>query len=89
MIGLWFLKYALDKPIITKIRKGNNNSIVTCDRATVLAFTLSLIALYQCIKFHLIPFYTLRDKLIIAKIKMGINSVITCNSYSSCTLHYL
>ena len=58
----YFQKYAPDKPIITIIRKGNN-SIITCDIAMVLAFTISLIALYQCIKFHLIPFYTLRDML--------------------------
>ena len=58
----YFQRYTPDKPIITKIRKGNS-SVITCERATVLAFTLSLIALYQCIKFHLIPFYTLRDTL--------------------------
>ena len=45
-----------------KNRKGNN-SIITCYRATVLAFTLSLKALYQCIKFHLNSFYTVRDML--------------------------
>ena len=42
--------------------KGNNSKI-TCDRATILAFTQPLIALYQCIKFHLIIFSTLRDML--------------------------
>ena len=35
-----FQRYAPDKPIITKIRKGHN-SVITCDGATVLAFTLS------------------------------------------------
>ena len=31
--------------------------------ATILAITQPLIAIYQCIKFHLIPFNTLRDML--------------------------
>ena len=41
----YFQIYAPDKPIITKIRKGNN-SVIICDRAMLLAFKLSLIALY-------------------------------------------
>ena len=36
-------------------------------------------AVYQCIKFHLIPFYTFQryvpDNLFIAKIKKGCNSI--------------
>ena len=43
-----------------------------------------LMAIYQCIKFHLIPFYTLRDMFqtsffFIAKIKKGSNSINTGN----------
>ena len=41
----YFRSYAPNKPIITKIRKGYN-SVITCDRATLLAFTPSLVALY-------------------------------------------
>ena len=73
-----------DKQIITKIRKGNN-SVIIFDRAMVLALTLSLIALYQCIRSFVVFFlYGLlkryaTDKLIIAKIKTRSNSVITCN----------
>ena len=36
---------------------------ITYNRATILAFTQPLIALYQCIRFHLIPFNSLRDML--------------------------
>ena len=77
-----FQKHASDKPIITLTNRKGNNSVITYDRATVLAFPLPLTALYQCIMFHLIPFNTLKaasDKLIIAKTKKGSNSVITCN----------
>ena len=40
---------------------------------------LSLMAVYQCIKFHLIPFYIFRDmdKLFIAKTEKESNSVNT------------
>ena len=58
-----------------------NNSVTTCDWLLFLHSALYLIGLYQCIKFHLIPFHTLQrytpDKLFIAKIKMGSNSVKT------------
>ena len=75
----YFQKYASDKLIIAKIEKGNN-SVITWDRASILVCTLSLIALYQCIKFHLICFYTFRyaqEKLFIAKIKNGSNFIYT------------
>ena len=58
----YFQRYAPDKLTTAKIRKGNNSKI-TCDRVTVLAFALPLIAVYQCIKFHLIPFCAFRDML--------------------------
>ena len=67
----YFQRYAPDKPIITKLRKGNN-SVITCDRATI-AFTLSLIALYQMyqVSFDSLLYFKryATDKLIIAKIK--------------------
>ena len=47
------------------------------EKATDLAFTLSLIALYQCIKFHLIHFYTLRDMLLTSLLLQGNNSINT------------
>ena len=50
------------------------------DRVTVLAIALPLMAIYQCIKFQLIPFYTFRDmprtSFLLQKIK-GSNSVNT------------
>ena len=53
-------------------------TVITCERVTVLAFCTSL---YQCIKFHLMPFYSFRDmhrpNFFIAKIKQGSNSVNT------------
>ena len=69
-----------------KIGTGNNSIILVIE----LPF-IPLIALYQCIKLHLIPFNSLRgmlrtDKLIIAKVKMGNNSVITCNRVTVLTL---
>ena len=50
----------MEKLVIAKIGKGNN-FVITCDIATVFAITQRLIALYQCIKFNLIPFNTSRD----------------------------
>ena len=48
--------------VIVKNGKGNN-SVITRDNAIVLAVTEPLIALFQCIKFYLIPFNTSRDML--------------------------
>ena len=56
---LYFLRYAPDKLFIAK----GINFVNTGDRVTVLAFCSSSDALYQCIKFHLLPFYTFRDML--------------------------
>ena len=50
----YFQRNTSDKLINANFGKGNN-SVITCDRATILAFTQSLISFYQCIKFHLIP----------------------------------
>ena len=47
----YFQRYALDKLIIAKNRKGNN-SVTTCDGLLFLHSAISLIDLYQCIKFH-------------------------------------
>ena len=70
----------MDKLIIAKIRKGNN-SVITCDGLWFLCSALSLMGLYQCIKFYLIPFYTFRDMLrtsfLLQKFKKGSNSVNT------------
>ena len=78
----YFYRYAPEKLTIAKIRKGNN-SVITCDRVMVLAVCISLMAIYQCIKFHLIPFYTFGDmlqtSLQLQKIRKGNNSVITCD----------
>ena len=43
----YFYRYASEKLIITKIRKGNK--VITCDKATILAFTQPLVAVYQYI----------------------------------------
>lgn len=63
---IWFRLILSDmllaKLLLQNIGKGNN-SVYTCDGATVLTLTLCMIALYQCIKFHLIPFNNLRDNL--------------------------
>ena len=37
-------------------KNKGNNSVITCDRATILAFKL-----YHCIEFHLVPFNTLKE----------------------------
>ena len=47
---LYFLRYAPDKVFIAKIK--GSNSVNTGDRIMALAFCNSLMALYQCIKFH-------------------------------------
>ena len=80
---MWYLITFRDmlrtSQLLQKNRKGNN-SVITCDRATVLAFTLSLEALYQCVKFYLIPFYTLRDMLRTSLLLQQVRrEVITCN----------
>ena len=53
-------------------------------RPICLHSTLPLMAIYQCIKFHLSPFYTFRDMLrtsfFIEKIKKGSNSLNTGDS---------
>ena len=69
MKGLRFLHNALlltdicFRQIKNAILWNGNNSENTCDRATILAFTQPLIALYQSIKFHMIPFNTYTDML--------------------------
>ena len=50
----YFKRYASDKLINAKIKMGSN-SVITCNRVTVLA--LSLMAVSQCIRFHLILLY--------------------------------
>ena len=66
--------------LLQKIRKGNN-SVKACDIVQVLDYALPLMAIYQYIKFHLIPFITFRDMLrtnfLLQKIKKGSNSVNT------------
>ena len=51
----YFLRYAPDKLTIAKFRKGNN-SVITCDRVTVLALCTSSdshLTMYQ-VSFHLL-----------------------------------
>ena len=66
-----------------KIRKGNN-SVITCDRVTVLALCTSSdgrLSMYQDSFNSLIYFQRYApDKLLIAKIKKGSNSVNTGDS---------
>ena len=88
----YFQRYVLDKFNIAKIRKGNN-SINTDDRVMVLAFCTSpynSLSLYQ-VSFIYLQYFQRHalDKLTIAKIRKGNNSVITSDSYGSCTLHFL
>ena len=71
-----------NKVCIQSISKGDNSRWTdgrTAGRSGT--FTLPLMAIYQCIKFHLIPFYTFigyaSDKLFIAKIKKESNSINT------------
>ena len=75
---LYFQRYALDKFNIAKIRKGNN-SVITCDIVTVLAlctFSDGHLLMYQVSFNSLLYFqrYAL-DKLFIAKINKGSNSI--------------
>ena len=45
------------KLFTAKIKKGNN-CVNISNRVTVLKNALSLMAVYQCIKFYLIPFHS-------------------------------
>ena len=79
----------LHDPASTKGAK----SVIIYDWIMVLVLTaLPLIALYQCVKFHLVPFDTFRNmiwtKELIKTIK-GVNFIITYKwyDYGSCTLH--
>ena len=59
---LYFQRYALDKPNAAKIRREVTPYILVI----VLWFlhsAISLMALYQCIKFHLITFNTFKNML--------------------------
>ena len=47
----------MDMLIIAKNKTGSN-SVITCNRVTVLALCIISDAVSQCIKFHLILFYT-------------------------------
>ena len=63
---LYFQRYAPDKLFIAKKKKKKknkkeSNSVNTGDRVMVLVFWNSLIALYQCVKFHLFIFNIFRD----------------------------
>ena len=77
---LYFQRYALDKLFISSIRKGNN-SVNTGDRVMVLALCNSPhdpLSVYQVSLNHLVYFQRYApDKLFIAKIKKGSNSVKT------------
>ena len=57
---LYFQRYAPDKLFIAKFKK-ESNSVNIGDRVMVLASAIPLMALYQCIKFHLFIFNTFRD----------------------------
>ena len=70
------------KLTIAKIRQGNN-SVFTCDRVTVLApctFSDSGLSMHQ-VSFNSLLYFQryAPDKLTIAKIRKGNNSVITCD----------
>ena len=67
-------RYAPDKLPIAKIKKGNN-SVITCDGVTVFALC-TLSDGYQCIKFHLIPFYTFRDMFLISFLLQKLREVL-------------
>ena len=78
---LYFQRYAQDKLFIAKIKMGSN-SANTGDRVMVLVFC-NFMALCQCIKFHFFIFNSFRGmlqtSLHLQKIRMGNNSVITCD----------
>ena len=88
---LYFQKYASDKLNIAKIRKSTN-FVNTGDRVLVLAFCDSLPGLLSVFEVSFNPFvyfqrYVL-DKLFIAKIKKGRNSVKTVDGvmiFAFCT----
>ena len=82
----YFQRYTSDKITIAKIGKGNN-SIMICDRATILVFTSSLLhPLYSPFSVASVSFdsheyfqrYT-SDKITIAKIGKGNNSIMICD----------
>ena len=77
---LYFQRYALDKLNIAKIRKGSN-SVNTVDRNMVLAFCdfpYGPLSVYQ-FSFNFVVYFQryAPDKVFIAKIKKGSNSVNT------------
>ena len=59
---LYFQRYAPDKFNIAKIKQGSKSEN-TGDRAMIFAVYKFLMALYQCIKFHLFIFNSFRDML--------------------------
>ena len=76
----YFQRYAPDKLTIAKIRMGNN-SVITCDTVTILALCTPSDghrSMYQVSFNSLLCFQrNALDKLFIAKIKKGSNSVNT------------
>ena len=56
----YFKRYATDKLIIAKIKTGSN-SVITCNRVTVLALCTISDGRFSMYQFHLILFYTFRD----------------------------
>ena len=73
-------RYALDNIIIAIIRK-EVNSVITCDRVTVLALYISsddLLPMYH-VSFNSLPYFQryAPDKLNAAKLRKGSNSVNT------------
>ena len=75
----YFKIFPPDKLIIAKIRR--ELLVIIMIKLWFLHTALLLMTFYQCIKFYLIPFYTfrymLRERLNIAEIKKGRNSVNT------------
>ena len=76
----FFQRYAPDKLTVANVRKGNTSEI-TCDRVTVLAlgtFSDGHLSMYQ-VSFNSLLYFQryAPDKLFIAKIKKGSNSVNT------------
>ena len=76
----YFRRYGPDK--LTKVKlEGEITLKLLVIEIPFLHSALPLTAVYQCIKFHLIPFYTFQryapDKLFTAKIKKGSNSINT------------
>ena len=83
-------RYAPHKLIFAKIRKGSN-SVITCDRVTILAlctFSDSLLSIHQVSFNSLIYFYRYAlNKFFIAKIKKQSNSVNTADWVTILTLY--